>query len=242
MVSQAENAGTVASGDTAGQSLAGEGAGAPVGTGAGDLEERGPEDLDMVAGDEVADGDGDADADGDGDGDGDGGDGDSAPSDAGEAPAELNLADLEQESEIAADYVEGLLDVADLDGDIDMDVDGDRAVVSVVGATLQELIGPNGEVLEALQELTRLAVHRQTGARTRIMLDVGGYRARRRVELTELGRDAAEEVKTSGVPTRLDAMTPFERKVVHDAVAAAGLRSESEGEEPHRRVVVFPAG
>lgn len=236
MVSQAENAGTVASGDTAGQSLAGEGAGAPVGTGAGGLEERGPEDLDMVAGDEVADGD----ADGDG-GDGDG-DGDSAPSDADEAPTELNLADLEQESEIAADYVEGLLDVADLDGDIDMDVDGDRAVVSVVGATLQELIGPNGEVLEALQELTRLAVHRQTGARTRIMLDVGGYRARRRVELTELGRDAAEEVKTSGVPTRLDAMTPFERKVVHDAVAAAGLRSESEGEEPHRRVVVFPAG
>ncbi len=230
MVSQAENAGTVASGDTAGQSLAGEGAGALAGTGAGGLEERGPEDPDMVAGDEVADADGD------------GGDGDSAPSEADEAPAELDLADLEQESEIAADYVEGLLDVADLDGDIDMDVEGDRAVVSVVGATLQELIGPNGEVLEALQELTRLAVHRQTGARTRIMLDVGGYRARRRVELTELGRDAAEEVKTSGVPTRLDAMTPFERKVVHDAVAAAGLRSESEGEEPHRRVVVFPAG
>ena len=107
----------------------------------------------------------------------------------------MDLADLEQESEIAADYVEGLLDVADLDGDIDMDVEGDRALVSVVGATLQELIGPRGEVLEALQELTRLAVHRQTGARTRIMLDVGGYRARRRVELTELGQDAAEEVK-----------------------------------------------
>ena len=237
MVSQAENAGTVASGDTAGQSLAGEGGGgAPVGTGVGGLEEQGPEDLDMVAGDEVADADVDAGGDPDGDGE------DSAPSGADEAPAELNLADLEQESEIAADYVEGLLDVADLDGDIDMDVEGDRAVVSVVGATLQELIGPNGEVLEALQELTRLAVHRQTGARTRIMLDVGGYRARRRVELTELGRDAAEEVKTSGVPTRLDAMTPFERKVVHDAVAAAGLRSESEGEELHRRRVVFPAG
>lgn len=171
---------------------------------------------------------------------------DSAPSDTGEAPAELDaevdLADLEQESEIAADYVEGLLDVADLDGDIDMDVESDRALVSVVGATLQELIGPHGEVLEALQELTRLAVHRQTGARTRIMLDVGGYRARRRVELTELGRDAAEEVKTSGVPQRLDAMTPFERKAVHDAIAAAGLRSESEGEEPNRRVVVFPVG
>ena len=152
-----------------------------------------------------------------------------------------SVRDLEQESEIAADYIEGLLDVADLDGDIDMDVEGDRPVVSVVGATLTELVGPKGEVLEALQELTRLAVHRQTGARSRIMLDVGGYRARRRRELAELGRIAAEEVSRTGVPQRLDAMTPFERKVVHDAVAAAGLRSESEGEEPTRRVVVLPA-
>jgi len=149
-------------------------------------------------------------------------------------------ADLEQESEIAADYIEGLLDVADLDGDIDMDVEGDRPVVSVVGATLSELVGPRGEVLEALQELTRLAVHRQTGTRSRIMLDVGGYRARRRQDLAELGRQVAEEVGRTGVPQRLDAMTPFERKVVHDAVAAVGLRSESEGEEPSRRVVVLP--
>jgi spoIIIJ-associated protein len=159
----------------------------------------------------------------------------------GEEPSR-NVADLEQESEIAADYVEGLLDVADLDGDIDMDVEGDRAMVSVVGATLQELVGPRGEVLEALQELTRLAVHRQTGVRTRIMLDVGGYRARRRMELTALGRDAAEDVSRTGVARRLDPMTPFERKIIHDAVAAAGLRSESEGEEPNRRVVVLPAG
>ena len=161
----------------------------------------------------------------------------------GEAPEpSRDVADLEQESEIAADYVEGLLDVADLDGDIDMDVEGDRALVSVVGATLQELVGPRGEVLEALQELTRLAVHRQTGVRTRIMLDVGGYRARRRMELTALGRDAAEDVSRTGVARRLDPMTPFERKIIHDAVAAAGLRSESEGEEPNRRVVVLPAG
>jgi len=150
--------------------------------------------------------------------------------------------DLEQESEIAADYIEGLLDVADLDGDIDMDVEGDRPVVSVVGATLTELVGPHGEVLEALQELTRLAVHRQTGARSRIMLDVGGYRARRRQELAELGKQAAEQVSKTGVAQRLQAMTPFERKVIHDAVAAVGLRSESEGEEPDRRVVVLPAG
>jgi spoIIIJ-associated protein len=153
-----------------------------------------------------------------------------------------SVADLEQESEIAADYIEGLLDVADLDGDIDMDVEGERAFVSVVGATLDELVGQRGEVLEALQELTRLAVHRQTGMRTRMMLDVGGYRQRRRTELAETGRDAADEVKRTGEPKRLWAMNPFERKIVHDAVAAAGLRSESEGEEPDRRVVVLPVG
>jgi spoIIIJ-associated protein len=165
--------------------------------------------------------------------------------DGGEGPgddqAEPDLADLEFEGEIAADYIEGLLDVADLDGDIDMDVEGDRALVSVVGATLDELVGPKGEVLEALQELTRLAVHRQTGARTRIMIDIGGYRMRRRTELTETGRDAADEVKRTGEPKKLWPMNPFERKIVHDAVAAAGLRSESEGEEPDRRVVVLPA-
>jgi spoIIIJ-associated protein len=162
-----------------------------------------------------------------------------------ESPAEGSsptVADLELESEIAADYIEGLLDVADLDGDIDMDVEGERAFVSVVGATLDELVGSRGEVLEALQELTRLAVHRQTGVRTRMMLDVGGYRQRRRTELAETGRDAADEVKRTGEPKRLWPMNPFERKIVHDAVAAAGLRSESEGEEPARRVVVLPAG
>ena len=149
---------------------------------------------------------------------------------------------LEEEGEIAADYIEGLLDIADLDGDIDMDVEGDRAVVSVVGATLDELVGDDGEVLEALQELTRLAVHRKTGLRARLMLDVGGFRARRRSELAELGRSLAAEVERTGEPRKLRAMTPFERKIVHDAVAEAGLRSESEGEEPNRRVVIFPVG
>jgi spoIIIJ-associated protein len=160
---------------------------------------------------------------------------------AGDQPR-ATVADLELEGEIAADYIEGLLDVADLDGDIDMDVEGDRAVVSVVGATLSELVGRRGEVLEALQELTRLAVHQQTGTRTRMMLDVGGYRQRRRAELAEAGQDAAEEVRRTGQPKKLWPMNPFERKVVHDAVAAAGLRSESEGEEPERRVVVLPVG
>jgi len=155
---------------------------------------------------------------------------------------EDDLSSLEEEGDIAADYIEGLLDIADLDGDIDMDVEGDRAVVSVVGATLDELVGDDGEVLEALQELTRLAVHRKTGTRARLMLDVGGFRVRRRAELADLGRSVAEEVARTGEPKKLRAMSPFERKIVHDAVAVAGLRSESEGEEPNRRVVVFPAG
>ncbi|GAB3880175.1 protein jag [Microbispora bryophytorum] len=148
---------------------------------------------------------------------------------------------LEQEGEIAADYLEGLLDIADLDGDIDMDVEGDRAMVSIVGIKGDELVGAGGEVLEALQELTRLAVHRQTGERSRLMLDVGGFRERRRAELTKVGSAAADDVKRTGEPKALKPMTPFERKIVHDAVAAAGLRSESEGEEPRRFVVVLPA-
>ncbi|WP_326646223.1 single-stranded DNA-binding protein [Streptosporangium sp. NBC_01755] len=151
-----------------------------------------------------------------------------------------DLAALEQEGEIAADYVEGLLDIADIDGDIDMDVEGDRAVVSVVDIKGGDLVGPNGEVLEAIQELTRLAVHRQTGERSRLMLDIGGYRDRRRSELRELGTKVAADVKRIGAPKSLQPMTPFERKIVHDAVAAAGLRSESEGEEPRRFVVVLP--
>ncbi|MEV4333900.1 R3H domain-containing nucleic acid-binding protein [Streptomyces sp. NPDC049597] len=155
------------------------------------------------------------------------------------------LTRLEQEGEIAADYLEGLLDIADLDGDIDMDVEADRAAVSIISDAgsrdLQKLVGRDGEVLEALQELTRLAVHRETGDRSRLMLDIAGFRAKKRTELAELGAKAANEVKTTGEPVKLDPMTPFERKVVHDAVAAAGLRSESEGEEPQRFVVVLPA-
>jgi spoIIIJ-associated protein len=150
-------------------------------------------------------------------------------------------ADLEREGEIAADYLEELLDIADLDGDIDMDVERDRALVSVVGGDLDDLVGREGVVLEALQELTRLAVHAQTGARSRLMLDIGGYRAGRRAVLSELGRSTAATVQSTGEPVRLEPMTPFERKIVHDAVAEAGLRSESEGEEPQRRVVVLPA-
>ncbi|MDQ1603265.1 MAG: spoIIIJ-associated protein [Actinomycetota bacterium] len=154
--------------------------------------------------------------------------------------AEPAAPDLEREGEIAADYLEELLDIADLDGDIDMDVEGERATVSIVGGDLDRMVGRDGVVLDALQELTRLAVHTSTGMRSRLMLDVGGYRAGRRSVLTELGTRTAEQVKANGEPVRLAPMNPFERKVVHDAVAAAGLRSESEGEEPGRFVVVHP--
>jgi spoIIIJ-associated protein len=159
----------------------------------------------------------------------------------GDRRGEQDIRALEREGEIAADYLEELLDIADLDGDIDMDVERDRAAVSVVGGDLDHLVGSEGAVLEALQELTRLAVLTQTGDRSRLMLDIGGYRAGRRATLTELGLATAAEVKKSGEAARLAPMSPFERKIVHDAVAEAGLRSESEGEEPQRRVVVLPA-
>ncbi|MBZ5738184.1 single-stranded DNA-binding protein [Nocardioides sp. GBK3QG-3] len=142
---------------------------------------------------------------------------------------------------MAADYLEELLDIADLDGDLDMDVDGDRAAVSIVGADLSQLVGAKGEVLDALQELTRLAVYRETGERSRLMLDVSGFRAQKRAELVELAEKTTAQVKESGESVSLDPMSPFERKIVHDAVAAAGLTSESEGVEPRRFVVVLPA-
>jgi spoIIIJ-associated protein len=148
---------------------------------------------------------------------------------------------LVQEGDIAGDYLERLLDIADVDGDIDMDVEGTRAVVAIVGDGLDALVGPNGQTLEALQELTRLAVVQQTGVRSRLMLDIGGYRARRKVELTEIGTRASQRALEDKQPVKLAPMTPFERKVVHDAVAAVeGVTSESEGVEPERRVVVVP--
>jgi len=149
---------------------------------------------------------------------------------------------LVQEGDIAGDYLERLLDLLDYDGDIDLDVEAGRAIVSIDGGDdLEKLVGPRGTVLESLQELTRLAVQQETGVRSRLMLDIAGWRAGRRAELAELGKTTAEKVLASGEKVRLHPMTPFERKVVHDAVAAvAGVHSESEGEEPQRRVVVLP--
>jgi len=148
---------------------------------------------------------------------------------------------LENEGDIAADFLEELLDITDLDGDIDLDIEGDRASVSIVGGDLGQLVGQDGSVLDALQELTRLAVFRETGERSRLMLDVAGHRVRRRAAVSEEAQRAVERVRTTGEPARLVPMSPFERKVVHDVVAAAGLTSESEGEEPQRRVVVLPS-
>ena len=157
-----------------------------------------------------------------------------------------SLRRLEEEGEVAADYLEELLDIADLDGDIDIDVENGRASVATVTESgrdreLRGLVGPRGEVLEALQELARLAVQAKTGERSRLMLDVAGYRAGRRRTLEDVAARAVGEVRRTGAPVRLDPMNAFERKVVHDAVAEAGLASESEGVEPARRVVVLPS-
>ena len=149
---------------------------------------------------------------------------------------------LIREGDVAADYLERLLDVLDYDGDLDIDVEAGRAIVSVDGGEdLSRLVGERGAGLEALQELTRLAVQQSTGTRSRLMLDIAGWRVARRAELAELGQQTAQDVLAAGEPVRLRPMTPFERKVVHDAVAAIrGVFSESEGEDPRRRVVVFP--
>jgi spoIIIJ-associated protein len=159
--------------------------------------------------------------------------------DADGAPRSKKASVLETEGEIAADYLEELLDIADLDGDIDTFIEGGRAHVSIITEG-DVLVGKDGEVLEALQELARLAVMTETGHRSRLMLDVAGHRDKRRKVLQDLAKDAVDEVNDSGEAVRLAPMNPFERKIVHDSVAAAGLISESEGEEPQRRVVVLP--
>ncbi len=161
-----------------------------------------------------------------------------------DAPRTSHAEQLEREGEVAADFLETLLDIADLDGDLDVDIDGDRAAVAIVdseeGRVPRRLVGPGATVLDALQELTRLAVQAATGERSRLMLDVAGYRAERRAAVVEAAQRVIEDVQTSGESREMESMTAFERKVVHDEVLAAGLRSESDGTEPHRYVVVLP--
>ena len=150
---------------------------------------------------------------------------------------------LVEEGEVAGDYLEQLLDILDFDGDIDLDVDGDRASVSIDGGgDLDTLVGSDGSVLDALQELTRLAVQRELGDRSRLMLDIAGWRANKREALSEAGRVVAKRVLESGESEEMDPMTPFERKIIHDAIAEVdGVASDSTGAEPNRRVVVLPA-
>ncbi len=153
---------------------------------------------------------------------------------------------LDHEGDVAADFLEELLDILDMDGDIDITVEAGRASVAIISpdgpsADLKRLVGPDGEVLEALQDLARLTVQVETGEMSRLMLDVAGFRAGRKERLAEVGREAAAKVQETGEPLALDPMNAFERKVVHDVVLAAGLASESEGEDPHRFVVISPA-
>ena len=155
--------------------------------------------------------------------------------------APKSAAKLEEEGDIAADYLEGLLDIADLDGDIDIDVENGRASLAIVGGKLSHLVGGEGEVLDAIQELTRLAVQTSTGDRSRLMLDIDGFRAGRRKELTALAEKMADEAKKTGGSIKLAPMNAFERKIIHDTIQTLGLTSESDGEDPNRFVVIYPA-
>ena len=155
--------------------------------------------------------------------------------------APKSVAKLEEEGDIAADYLEGLLDIADLDGDIDIDVENGRASLAIVGGELSHLVGGEGEVLDAIQELTRLAVQTSTGDRSRLMLDIDGFRAGRRKELTALAEKMADEAKKTGGSIKLAPMNAFERKIIHDTIQTLGLTSESDGEDPNRFVVIYPA-
>ena len=158
-----------------------------------------------------------------------------------QSPKKSLIARLEEEGDVAADYLEGLLDIADLDGDIDIDVENERASLSIAGGALTHLVGDSGEVLDALQELTRLAVQTSLGERSRLMLDIDNFRSNKKRELTALATEIAEQVKASGEQFKLKPMNAFERKVIHDTIQEIGLTSESEGEEPNRCVVVLPA-
>lgn len=150
---------------------------------------------------------------------------------------------LEEEGDVAADYLEELLDIADIDGDIDIEVRNGRTYISIVSEeddneALEGLIGRDGEVLEALQELARLAVLTATDNRSRLVLDVSDYRKERSVELHRIAEEAVAKAKESGEDVALEPMSAYERKIVHDAVADLGLVSESEGEGDNRHIVV----
>ena len=158
-----------------------------------------------------------------------------------EGKSSKGVARLEEEGDIAADYLEALLDIADLDGDIDIDVENDRASLAIVGGNLRHLVGADGEVLDAIQELTRLAVQTSTGDRSRLMLDIDNFRGNKRTELKKLAHEMADEAKASGKAVKLAPMNAFERKIIHDTIQELGLTSESDGEDPNRFVTIYSA-
>jgi spoIIIJ-associated protein len=148
---------------------------------------------------------------------------------------------VEEDTERAGDFLEGLLDALDVDGDITTWVDEVGGHIDLEGSDLDILVGPNGETLDALQELTRLAVLRQSKRRVRLLIDINGFRVRQREQLISVVNAAAEQVIRDRADHEFQPMTPAERKIVHDAVAALeGVRTESLGEEPNRRVVIRP--
>lgn len=159
-----------------------------------------------------------------------------------DVPKGSSASRLEEEGDVAADYLEELLDIADIDGDIDIEVRNGRTYISIVteeeSDALDSLVGEDGEVLEALQELTRLSVLSATDNRSRLVLDINGYRQERTGHLQKIAEDAAASVRENGEPVALEPMSAYERKIVHDAVADLGLVSESEGEGAGRHIVV----
>ena len=155
---------------------------------------------------------------------------------------EKTIDQLNEEADIAADDLEGLLDIVDYEGDIEMGVRNNRPTVQIVAdddTDIKHLIGRNGEVVDALQQLTRLAVQQKTGERSHLIVDVDGYLKRKRQRLHDIALDAIDEVRETGEPVDLKPMNSFERKIVHDVVREEGMKSRSHGEEPHRYVTVY---
>ena len=149
---------------------------------------------------------------------------------------------LNEEADVAADYLEGLLDIVDYEGDIEMGVRNHRPTVQIVAdddTDIKHLIGKDGEVVDALQQLTRLAVQQKIGERSHLIVDVDGFLRRKREHLREQALDVIDEVRETGDPVNMKPMNSFERKIVHDMVREEGLKSRSHGEEPHRYVTVY---
>jgi spoIIIJ-associated protein len=159
--------------------------------------------------------------------------------DVDETDVEERIRQLNEEADLAADFVEGLLDILELPGDIEIEVDENQAFVNVVEVGSGLLIGRRGATLDALQELVRAATQRQVERRSHVRVDIEGYRSRQLEKLKDRCREGIAQVRETGEPFRLEPMDAYERKVMHDLVArTGGVRSSSEGVEPRRRVVI----